>query len=506
MKSRIYKVLVAALMMSIVGIYSCADLDVENLNTPDSKRAIESPDDLEGVAGGAFRTILNASLSYSGPAMNMATMADVQTCSWGNVGMNDMSSEPRQAWNNTIPYSYAYVNRDFWQDMNSALSQVNDVMVQIEGGAVIKDAATTEMVKAWCYFIQGVAHGHIAMVMEKGFIVDETTDLETLEWKTYAEIGAAAIGYLDKAIAACNAADFILPDGWFKGSTPTSDELAELANFFAAKFMISVPRNATENAAVNWGDVKTYAQNGLSADFVINFDGYTSWVSRLMGFAHNEGWMRIDMRVINLMDQSYPSRWNANGNAPVPETATSADARLLSDFGFDGPPPHRPERGYYHFSYYGYKRYDNLMSCASQAICGDLAVYSLEENNLMEAEAEVRAGTLANAIALVNAGARVTRGGLAPLGGGASAAEVLEAIFYERTIELLAKNMGIGFCDMRRRNYLQPRTLLHYPIPGVELETLGEAYYSLGGTFGTPGIDFADSDWGWPGWDVQNPY
>jgi hypothetical protein len=29
MKSRIYKVVVAALMMSVVGIYSCADLDVE---------------------------------------------------------------------------------------------------------------------------------------------------------------------------------------------------------------------------------------------------------------------------------------------------------------------------------------------------------------------------------------------------------------------------------------------------------------------------------------------
>lgn len=510
MKSRIYKVIVAAMVMSIVGIYSCADLDVENLNTPDSKRAIESPDDLEGVAGGAYRTILNASLAYEGPMMAMATMADRMTGSWGNCGMNDLSSEPRTercAFNNTIPYSYAYVNRDYWQDMNSALSQINDVMVQIEGGAIIKDAATTSMVKAWGYFIQGVAHGHVAMVMEKGFIVDESTDLETLEWKSYAEIGEAAIGYLDKAIAECDAASFILPDGWFKGSTPTSAELSELCNFYAAKFMISVPRNATENAAVDWGQVKTYCQNGLTSDWVINFDGYTTWVSRLMGFSHNEGWLRVDMRVINMMDPSYPSRWNANGTAPDPGTATSADARLESDFTFDGPPPHRPERGYYHFSYYGYDRYGaTLMSCASQAICGDLAVYPKYENDLMEAEAEVRAGTLANAIALVNAGARVTRGGLPPLGAGATVAEVMDAIFYERTIELFSHSLGTGFFDMRRRNYLQPGTILHFPIPGKELETLGEEYYSLGGTFGTAGIDFADNTCGWPGWNVQNPY
>ena len=510
MKSRIYKVLVAALVMSLVGIYSCADLDVENLNTPDSKRAIESPDDLEGVAGGAFRTIMNASLAYEGPSLPMSAMADRMTCSWGNCALNDLTSEPRAAFNNTIPYSYAYVNRDYWQDMNSALSQVNDVLVQIEGGAVIKDAATTTMVKAWCYFIQGVAHGHIAMVMEKGFIVDETTDLETLEWSSYADIGAAAIVYLDKAIVACNATDFILPSGFFKGSTPTSEELGELCNFFAAKIMISVPRNATENAAVNWSQVKTYASNGLANDFVINFDGYTSWVSRLMGFSHNEGWLRVDMRVINMMDPNYPSRWNADGTTPDAfHPATSADARLESDFTDDGPPPHRPERGYYHFSYYGYDRYGaTLMSCASQAICGDMALYPKYENDLMEAEAEVMSGgSLSNAITLINAGERVTRGGLDPLPGDATAAEIMEAIFYERTIELFSKNMGIGFFDMRRRNLLQPATLLHFPIPGKELETLGEPYYSLGGgLFGTAGIDFADTDWGWPGWNVQNPY
>jgi len=504
MKSRYLKISIVLVIMSIVGMYSCADLEVENLNVPDTERVIESSDDLLGVAGGAYRTVINGSMDY-GMCLALMTMADRMNCSWGNAAMRDLSSEPRVAWNNTIPYTNAHTVVDYYQGMNSAISQVNDVMIQIEDGAVIVDAEVTAMVKAWCYFIQGVAHGHIANVMQKGFIVDETTDLETLEWKTYVEVGAAAIGYLDKAIAACNAASFITGEGWIRGTTLTSDELAKLCNFYAAKFMISNPRNATENAAVDWNAVKAYAQNGLDYDLTIEFDGYETWYGQIMAFSQLEGWMRVDMRVINMMDPNYPSRWNVNGVAPDPATATSADARLLTDFRKLGTVPYRPERGYYHFSYYGYWRYPAIQ-IETQAVTGRYPVYPKSENDYMLAEALLRTGDKTGAITILNASPRVTRGGLDQLAGTATDTEVLNAIFYERTIELFSHSLGTGFFDMRRRNYLQPGTLLHFPIPGKELETLGEAYYSLGGSFGTPGVDYAGSDWGWPGWDVQNPY
>ncbi len=495
------------MVMLFMGIYSCVDFDVENLNVPDTSRVFENPEDLERIAGDAYRIIINATLAYTGPSLPLITMADFMTFIWGSgTGMYKFSSEPRGIFNNTIPYSCAFVNREYWQSINFSLSQVNDVLIQIKGGTVIVDRATTEMVKAWCYFIQGVAHGYLALVMQKGFIVDEKTNLETLEWKTYSEMGDTAIFYLDRAIEACAANDFVLPDGWIRGSNLTSRELGQLANFYAAKFLVSNSRNATENETVDWGKVKTYCQNGLAADFTINFDGYSTWVSRLMGFSHNEGWMRVDMRVINLMDPNYPSRWNADGTAPDPSQATSDDLRLESDFMWFSTIPASPTRGYYNFSYYGYNRYPEFMECATQAICGVLAIYPKAENDLMEAEALLRTGDKSGALAIINAGTRVTRGGLAPLDAGATDEEVLEAIFYERTLELFSHSLGTGFFDMRRRNYLQPGTLLHFPVPGYELENLGEEYYTLGGSFGTPGVDFADSDWGWPGWDVQYPY
>ena len=506
MKSKYFKITIVAVIMSIVGMYSCADLDVENLNSPDTERVIETPDDLVDVAGGAYRSIINAAHAYEGPGMPMYTMADNCTSSWGNCGMKDLSSEPRVGFNNTVPYSYAYINRNYWQGLNGALSQVNDVLIEVEKGAVIVDAATTEMVKTWSYFIQGVVHGYLGAVMQKGFVVDETTDLETLEWSTYSEMIQASIGYLDKAIAGCQANTFILPDSWIKGNDLTNTGLGELANFYAAKFLLSGSRNATENAAVDWNKVLSYANNGLSEDFTIDFDAYDTWTHRLMGFAQNDGWIRTDVRVINLMDPDYPSRWNANGTPPDPAEATSADARLESDFTKYGTVPHRPERGYYHFSYYGYSRYPELMQQSSQAIYGTFAIYPKAENDMMIAEGMLRTGNKSGAISVINAGTRVTRGGLSNLGAGASDTEVLNAIYYERTIELFAHSVGNSFFDMRRRDYLQPGTILHFPIPGKELETLGEEYYSIGSGKGVPGVDFADTGSGWPGWDVQNPY
>ena len=46
-----------------------------------------------------------ANSNYYGVGMFMNTMADASSCSWGNAGMKDSSSEPRAAWNNTSSYS-----------------------------------------------------------------------------------------------------------------------------------------------------------------------------------------------------------------------------------------------------------------------------------------------------------------------------------------------------------------------------------------------------------------
>ena len=100
---------------------------------------------------------------------------------------------------------------------------------------------------------------------------------------------------------------------------------------------------------------------------------------------------------------------------------------------------------------------------------------------------------LAGAAAIINAGTRVTRGGLAPVG--ANAAEVEAAIFHERNVELYCSGMGVEFFTMRKADKLQPGTPLHLPIPGQQLEVNIMDYYTFGGDKGVAGQDYSNGGW-----------
>jgi len=71
------------------------DLDVENLENPNDLILTSDPIALTASAGSIMQNWFMASHSTSAPGAALATMADVSTCSWGNFGMRDLSSEPR---------------------------------------------------------------------------------------------------------------------------------------------------------------------------------------------------------------------------------------------------------------------------------------------------------------------------------------------------------------------------------------------------------------------------
>jgi hypothetical protein len=463
--------------------FSCADLDVKNMNEPDTDRVLATPGDLIGLAGGAMRVWSNAIQEYSGPALTMCTMADQNTCSWGNVGMKDLSSEPRQGFNNNITYAYAYVNRNFWSSSYKANSAVVDVLAKIEEGTVINTPEETEMIKAWCYFIEGVVHGYLGLVFDKANIIDETTDLTTLEYKDYKEVAAAGIGYLEKAIATINGTvPFVLPDGFIRGYNLTSDELKQLANSFAARILAYAPRNKADNDAVAWDKVLAYANAGINWDYSPDTDD-AQWYDNYKGYGVYPGWVRVDHRILNLMQHNYPSRWpndnvswnTIDGQDPGP--ATPDDLRI-ADFEYLPNNNFRPERGYYHFSHYRYSRYDDWLTTWQ----GPAPQFRAWENELLKAEAMVRTGDVAGATAILNDanGARIVRGGL-PEVAPANAEEALEIIFYERDVELMLTQGGTGFFDMRRRDMLQKGTILHFPVPAAELEIVGAEWYTISG-------------------------
>ncbi len=284
-----------------------------------------------------------------------------------------------------------------------------------------------------------------------------------------------------------------MPSNWVPGITMTSAKLGELANTAAAALLSYSARNKTDDAAVNWTKVGTYANNGLTYDFAPVMDDI-SWFTLYQTYSVYGGWGQTDMRIVNMMDSRFPARWtdaNTWNTLPAPVTTHTAgiDDRIFTDFQYLSSCPFRVERGYYHFSCYRFKKWDTYLTTWTEP----QPCFRKAENDLLKAEALLHLPNLAGAAAIINAGERVTRGNLAPVA--ASATEIEYAIFYERNIELHNTGYGIEFFAMRKANKLQAGTPLHLPIPGQQLEVNQMDYYTFGPGVGVAGQDYSNGGW-----------
>lgn len=488
------------LFLFILGFSACEKfLDVEYDNKPDREKVLSKPDDVYGLASGLFfNWYYNQYYSYTySPVMAMWTMADQGTSSWLNGGMFDLSSEPREAFDNSEEYDWKLITQTYYQKMYADLSQANDILYVVKNGMEIGEldadgkGADTEMVRAFSYFIQGVTLGYIGLTFDQGFVVTENTeDPASAEAVPYKTLVDSAIASLNKCIQVCNNNSFTVPDDWINGSSYSNNELSQLANSFAARFLTYCPRNASENAQTDWAKVLTYANNGIQKDLAPYMDNVT-WFNNFFHYTvSRDNWVRIDARIINMLDPSYPYRYPDLSSEPAPGEASSADARLLSDFTYNSVCNFHPERGYYHFSNYEYTRYPYSFSNPDYVVD-----FSVTENDLIKAEALFHTGAKNTAIDIINAGSRVTRGNLPPIDYTISDADFLKALFYERDIELIMTGYGIAYFDMRRRDMLQIGTPLHFPIPAKELNVMYMPLYTFGGVENADGINTSNGGW-----------
>ena len=496
MKTYKYFFLLTALLAFLIS--GCESLDVKNENDPDFAAAFSRPSDVKGTVGGLFRIWFQKSQDYNSPALMLWVGADAGTCSHGNVAMRDFSYEPRIAWDNTPAYSNAITTESFYKTMYAVLSQANEVLGKIVVGdmVILADNGTDEtpMVKAMAYLMQGISLGYVGLVFDKGYIVDETTDLTAdIEVSTYPEVIAAAVASFDNCIAICQSNNFTLPATWIPGMTYTQTQVSQIANSMAARFLAYSPRNKTENDAVEWSRVFSYANNGLTFDLAPLMDDIY-WYDLYHTYANYQGWGQVDMRVANMMDPEMPSRWtdvNTWDVLPDPTTTHEAgvDDRIFTDYQFLTSCGFREERGYYHYSCYRFARHDTYLSTWTEPS----PIFWKAENDLLKAEALLHQSDFAGAAAIINAGTRVTRGGLPAIG--ATVTEVEAAIFHERNVELMCSGIGIEFFTMRKADKLQPGTPLHLPIPGQQLEVNIMENYSFGPDKGVAGQDYSDGGW-----------
>ncbi len=488
MKYTFYSLIISIVFIS--NLFSCANLEVEYDNLPDYEIAMNNPEDVLSIAQSGFYNWYMINTSSISPRMAMWVAADNGTCSWGNSGMLDLSSEPRTEFNNDVTYTYATIFESYYQDLYGNLSQMNDVLIAIKAGMQFGDAEQTAMIQANCYFIQGISLGYLGLVYDQAFIMTENTDLKNVQLVPYGHVLAEAENSLNKAIDICNSYSFTIPAEWFGGESYTNTELAQLAHSFAARFLVQASRNKNENQNENWSLILSHIQKGIQKPLAPYIDN-VKWINWFYHYTIRPDWAKIDLRIIHLMDSNYPSKFPETGISPG--QATSLDARLTSDFHFVSVINMKPERGYYHFSNYEYSRVD--LEYVTGVTTGYATEFSMAEKELIEAEANARLGNTSLAIDIINAGTRVSRGKLAPLSPSTTTEDIIQTIFYERDIELIMTGFGIAFFDMRRRDMLQKGTLLHFPVPAKELMLLQKEVYTFGGINNADGINTSNGGW-----------
>ena len=480
-----------------VGAVGCSDLEVENLNNPDTSKVLASDQDVKTLASGMYNQVHRGLFWYNGLGLALGAAADNLSCSWGNQAMRDMSWEPRKAWDNEPSYSYRGTANYTFNQMYAAVSTANTVLKTMADGLDIGPSGEDNvLVTAFSKLHQGIGLGYISLTFDKGYIVDENSTPEEIsspEFKPWDEVQAAALAKLDEAIALANGNSFTVPAGWFSTTEDVSSaDFAKLANSYAAIFLAYSPRSSAGVSGVDWAKVQTYADAGITADFVLEGDGWIQWANEIMIYGVYPGWGRVDNRVIHMMASSYPEHWTDTPSFPAPARVTNPeDQRLLTDFQYLSSNNFRPERGYYHYSSYRYSRYDDYVGVYTGAVPN----MPLAEIDMIRAEARARRGDLAGAAAIINAGTRVTRGQLAPVA--PTQGEVMAAIHHERNVELWHQTFGLNFYEMRKNDYLQAGTPLHFPVPYSILETIGEErpFYTFGGPNGQDGINGSNGGW-----------
>ena len=456
------------------------DLEVVQVEDPSSIQI-----GIEATANKIYQNWYQAANNYTGPGLSLAVMSDQMTCSWGNSGMRDTSSEPRIAWDNNSTYGSSGITESFFNSMYSVLADSNGLVAGIIGGSNFSD---NDKVEALARFGQAAALGSLAQVFNKVYVSDETGTLNDGLAYTYAQAMDLAIQKIDLAIIAADRGDFTLTESQINGNNYSSAEFSKYLNSYAARLLATSARNASERAALDWNKILGYANNGLDFDVTILGDGYTSWYSEWNIYMIYPGWARVDLRTINMMDPSYPDYWPASEVTLPP--ATSVDARLASDYDYLSSQDFIANRGTYHYSSYRYKRYDSYTNTNWQAYHPE---FLAAENDLYKAEALMRTGNMSGAAAVLNAGTRTSRGNLANVA--AVQADVAAAIHYERIVELGQTGLGLAFFEMRGLDLLQSGTLLHFPIPGAALDANSEDNYTFGGSTGVAGQDYSNGGW-----------
>jgi hypothetical protein len=537
-----------ALVLSLVGAATaCLDLDIVDENRPDDERALGEPEAVEAVIGSLFHVwhqpFRLADVSKTFPvladeATNTATQRNVQ---WSAEPRQRLRNEetaseiwvPRRPWDQ---FSWTAANA------SDALRVIKNGMFLFtvdEGASSTTD--NTDRAWAWGKLFQGIGLGYLAITMDRAPAATEDSILpsgydDLIAWerenlRPWNDILPIAIESIEAGIErARTSAPFLTPSTWVPGQRYDNQQVVELGHTMIARLLVYSARTPAEREAVDWESVLYHTERGLTYDWGPTLtpgeftDGSYLWRLHNTGSSLVDNVLRADPRLLGPADQSgnyqawldaprierdrfdiaTPDR-RVTGESVVDEegnvtTPDGAYFRYLSNNnGMD------PSRGLYNFSAYGWWRRLNYQNVNHQE--GHFVLASEDENRLLRAEAMLRTGRVAEAVQLINVTrtrgvlveGELTDGNLPPLTAAGvpevdgecvprtearQCGSMMDALIWERQIELFGQDPMRAWHDRRGFGQLQPGTILHMPIPARYLVSLGLELYTFGGVGG----------------------
>lgn len=437
--------------------------------------------------------------------------------------------------------------RNFWTQVTRAASVASDgLQILNEQNQPIMQGAVdvTPRTRAFAKFIQGWSWGYLGLVFDEAHLFDETglipSNREELiavavgSLKPHPQMIAAAVAALEEAIAIAQAnpnvvnyPEFAASGLWFGTQTAvTNQQFIQWANTLAARLLVLSARTPQERAQVDWQKVLQFTANGIQAPsnnfarvlatsggrgsaLLASLQTNTAtattnqrWNYRVIGPADQSGayqaWIQAPASQRNRFNIVTPDR-RITGATPT-SNGTYAVYRA-NDNGFD------QSRGQYRYSAYQWRRHALGLGLTADGqtgnTAGTVALISADENTLLRAEAFLRTGNAAAAAELINvtrtrthggqslppvtaAGVPTVNGQCVPRQDSGACGTLLDALRYERMIELAGMDQFRGYAESRGWGILVDGSLLQFPVPGNELELFGLAGYSYGGV-GNPG-------------------
>ena len=505
----------ALLLICAVG---CVDLDVQNPNAPDVDRALANPGDVEMLIAGAFNRWLRVHW-YGGPTMFMSVQSGEHGAPWANGGMEYFARIPRTPTQNNPG---GEDNRNLlgaWTESYRAVAAVRNGVKQLDDEVV--DLGDDELrARAYGKFMQGLAHGTVALLYDSGYVYDETMDPAEAEilLQDYTSVMTAALDYLDQAITLATGASFTIPATWMSQEV-TAATLVQLANSWKARFRTAVARTPAERQVpAIWSAVATDVAGGVTEDWDVHSQCWPHvFCDEAMAYRVFPGWQMQNNWVAGMADTS--GAYQAWFNTPIidqlpfiihtpdtrwpqgPDEATqlaNTGSLYTMNTGFSRIWK-RPDRGTWRWSYY-YQTNEPFFSCAMDDV-GELPQVTVREAKALLAEKAYYDGDMAAVAAFVNetrplhgmaaTDAAGTNTDCVPRLPDGSCGDLWEMFKWEKRLETqFAGPIRSGwFFDGRGWGDLMEGTFLMLPVPYREMMLLLQQPYDLGGVGG---------DWGAP--------